>query len=310
MARRKFTTEFTINSFGSYRVLLKQHDLEDSNLIERLPDAPFHIYMITRRPRVAFDPESILFTEDEVRGTFTIQRQAEMERHDFVTRNLLGTHEVRVECPYPHNEYQIYDKDDNFISGGKVPILLSNLSEQYWEYLDLEVLYVGQSYGTNGSRVAPDRLKSHSTLQGIYAEAINRSPDMDIWIVLWSFEPNLITSVGGFEAAESTMEQDKAHRDKVFSSSISEKQQINFTEAALIRYFQPVYNKIFKDTFPNPAHSSYSECYDLDLNGVSVELQTEGIRSRLWSKVVEPSWVHLPKYELHSADERKSMFEL
>ena len=61
---------------------------------------------------------------------------------------------------------------------------------------------------------------------------------------------------------------------------ITEQQQINFTEAALVRYFK------------HPAHKTYSQCYDLDLNAVNVELQTEEIMCRLWSPSVAPSWTH------------------
>lgn len=94
------------------------------------------------------------------------------------------------------------------------------------------------------------------------------------------------------------------------SNEITERQRINFTEAALIRYFSPEYNKIYKDTFPSPAHTTYSECYDLDLNSVSVELQTDRLYTRVWSKVIKPDYVHFCTFPLHSKEDRMYMFEI
>ncbi|TKG97822.1 hypothetical protein FC678_26315, partial [Peribacillus simplex] len=42
---------------------------------------------------------------------------------------------------------------------------------------------------------------------------------------------------------------------------IRKKQEINFTEAALIRYFQPKYNDIMKYRFPSRTHTEYSDLF-------------------------------------------------
>ena len=104
------------------------------------------------------------------------------------------------------------------------------------------------------------------------------------------------------------MEEDSEHIATVLSTKITEQQEINFTEAALIRYFQPPYNKTYKDSFPNPAHVTYSECYDIDLNMVNIEVQTEEVKARLWSEAVQPRWVHFCSFPLHSREDRVYMF--
>jgi hypothetical protein len=308
---RKYFTEFAVNMFGTRKVLLQQDMLMDPNLKDRLPTHdPFHIYMIARRPRLAFDPTTLFCDKDIFRGTFTRQVQSTFERHDFEVANLIGRDDLRFDCPYPHTTCELLTPEGVPIAGGKVAFLVGNFGLRFRHLLDLEILYIGQAYGEDGSRVAPERLKSHSTLQHIYSEAIARSPDMDIWIVLWAFEPLMITSMGGFEKTfQTTFDEDDLHREKVMNSTISEQQQINFTEAALIRYFQPPYNVIYKDSFPSPAHTTYAQCYDLDLNGVHVELQTEDIGTRLWSQTVKPQWVHFASFDLHSSEDRKSMFD-
>jgi hypothetical protein len=296
--------------FGTYKVLLQQDH------IDRLENGgfdsthPCHIYMVMRRPRIMLDPDSIKFEEKTISGAFNIQKGNSLEPHTFSVPNFLGASKLRIECLYPHTEFSIYDELDNKLSSGKVAFLIASFGE-FWRFLSLEVLYIGQSFGVEGARTAPERLKNHSTLQGIYAEAIRRSPDQEIWLLLWSFEQLLYMSFDGRQDTYGTsLDEDDAHIHQVLKTGITEQQQINFTEAALIRYFEPEYNKLFKDSFPSPAHKTYSECYDLDINFVAVELQTEDIMCQLWSPKVAPTWIHIAKYLLHSPEERKSMFDL
>ena len=296
--------------FGSGCVLLQQdrlHDLSGTPFCE----TPCHIYLIGRRPRIALIPDTIKFKNGLVGGEFTVQKGAVSERHSFVGLNELGTEDLRLECLYPHTEYKVLNSSGQSLASGKAALLVAMLHPDFWSLLDFEVLYVGQAYGEGGDRSAPDRLKNHSTLQSIYAEAMQRSPDKEVWISLWAFETLLLASFDGItKAFGTTSEQDAEHREKVLRTGITDQQKINFTEAALIRYFQPEYNIIFKDTFPNPAHKTYEECYNIDLNLVSVELQTEQLRCRFWSPKVAPKWVHFATFPLHSSEDRKSMLDV
>ena len=106
-----------------------------------------------------------------------------------------------------------------------------------------------------------------------------------------------------------SLDEDDAHIDAVLGKEITERQRINFTEAALIRYFQPEYNTIYRDSFPNPMHTSYSECYDLDINSVMAEIDTEDMDAQFWSSAAAPAWQHFATYALHSRAEREAMFE-
>jgi hypothetical protein len=133
---------------------------------------------------------------------------------------------------------------------------------------------------------------------------------MEIWLVLFRFEEMLLVTFDGRSKSYGTSdEQDLAHMQSVLGTPVTEAQRINYTEAALIRYFRPPYNTEYKNSFPSPAHASYAECYDLDLNAVTVEIDSRQIRCRLWSEAVEPTWIHLPRFELHSKEERQSMFD-
>lgn len=309
MATRKYLTEFGLNMFGSYSALLQHDKIEELATDNTYAANPCHIYMITRRPRITLEPSSIKFDEEHVKGIFNIQRGANLEPYSFEIPNQLGTSNLKIDCPYPHTEFRIYNENNETVSFGKTALLISMIGK-FWELLPLEVLYVGQAYGAEGTRSAPARLKNHSTLQRIYAEAIRKSPDQEIWLVLWSFEQVLLMGIDGTQQIYGTTDQeDKEHTHLVVRNNVTEQQRINFTEAALIRYFEPEYNKIYKGSFPNPDHKNYSECYDLDINFISVELQTRDLMCQLWSPKAPARWTHYATYLLHSIEERKAMFD-
>lgn len=308
MSKRKYISEFGLNMVSGFSVLMQQDSL---TLVDQIGFNP-HIYIIGRRPKISLNPDSVIFTQESVSGEFRKHIKDKYVSIPFKTRNMLNTYDVSLKCDYPYTEYEIIENGSgDVIAKGKCALLLASFGSNYWEHMDLEVLYVGQAYGKDGLRTAPDRLKKHETLQGIYAEAIKNSPDHDIWLVLCTFEPLLLSSFDGRQKEyATTTEQDTEHMSQVINTDITEQQQINFTEAALIRYFKPSYNTTYKDSFPNPAHSTYSECYDIDLNMICVEVQTEDLGLRLWSEAVAPKWVHFCSFPLHSKEERMYMFEL
>ena len=97
---------------------------------------------------------------------------------------------------------------------------------------------------------------------------------------------------------------------RFLSNTLNEQQIINFTEASLIKYFKPAYNIEYKDKFPNPAHKSYSECYDLDINSVCFELGTDCIKTRLFSSTIPPAFIHLGCFTMESKEKRINMFDI
>jgi hypothetical protein len=308
MSIRKYLSEFGLNMINEWIFVLQQDQLDT---IKEFPHS-FHIYMIARRPRITLDPDVMIFTEEHVEGQFKIQKGNSFDLFKFNVPNHLGAN-VRLECPYPHTEYKIYNDQGNLVSAGNAAALMTKFAYENTtehEALDLEVLYIGQAYGDSGERTAPDRLVNHSTLQEIYADTLRKTPDRDIWILLCSFERMLMTSFDGTASIYGTTdEEDLDHITTVLKNPITMQQEINFTEAGLIRYFQPEYNDKFKYNFPNPAHSTYSQCYELDLNALSIELNTEELMSRLWSPNISREWIHLIEYPLHSKEQRKYMFD-
>lgn len=306
---RKFMSEFAVNMVGGPAALIQQEDLDSSEVENMFSENPCHIYMICRRPRMYIEPQDTNFTYDKFEGNVTILDGPRLIKEPFsmLTNDSDG---FKYVSDYPYNSFVIHDEDGAIKLVGKTASLVCRLGYEIQKHLVYEVLYVGQSYGSDGNRVAPDRLASHSTLQRIYADAQSRTPDKEIWIILWSFSPLLITSIDGrSKEFEMSNDEDSEHIDQVLSTEITEEQKINFTEAALIKYFQPEYNTIYKDSFPTPIHSSYSECYDLDINSIIVEIDTSYLYCKLWSRAVKSDFHHIVSYPLHSREEREAMFD-
>lgn len=182
----------------------------------------------------------------------------------------------------------------------------------------LEVLYVGQGYGEEGERLALDRLCSHSTLQRILADTLHENPDQELLLLLYRYEHyrKILSSEGDFSATPTaTEEEESLNFYNVQEAEFARKNRVSLAEAALIRYFEPKYNKIYKTTFPSPKHKIIEELIRKDFSGLSVEIDTSNIRAKLVSGCTKPSnclfskkhpFVHIANIPLYSTEERES----
>lgn len=311
---KRLPTEFAINMNLDKMMILQQPELKIVNETKYFDeDSPCHLYFICKRPRITIDPDNFEVTKEYIKLTFNIQRKNKFEVKEYKFTNTFSRDDIKLKSEYPNNIFQLYTDDEILVDAKVAPFLQTLIRE---DFLDLEVLYIGQSYGVEGARTAPDRLMSHSTLQGIYAEAIINNPDSEIYLALASFtQINIMMMDGRTKFTDEELDEDAIRRpivnDKLNWEGISEQQKINFTEASLIKYFQPKYNKIYKDSFPNPAHKTYSECYELDINAVCIELQTyEMINCCMYSEAIKSAPWHMEKFLLNSEEDRKSMFEI
>ena len=309
-------TEFAINSFASMMCIFQPGDFQYIDSTAFNVDRPCHIYVIASRPRIGVIKDSLTSDDDSISLSFKIwQQDTYCERIVKLRNDFVPKGPVSIETKYPFTSFTLSSGENSMMA--KSALLLSQLRPRSVEdiYLDLQVLYVGQSYGTDGSRTAPERLEKHETLQAVYGEASRDFPDREIWIMLFSFEQMGIAKFDGVTSfSDSDRKGDKERALKFFNTvwtgGIAEKQFICFTEAAMIRYFQPKYNDHFKYNFPNPAHTSYSECYDLDVNSVNVELGTfDAIKEKLYSDSIPSRSIHFATFALHDAQERRSMFD-
>jgi hypothetical protein len=169
------------------------------------------------------------------------------------------------------------------------------------------VLYVGQAYGDDGSRSAVDRLRRHETLQKI---ALQGAPvGHELYLILLEVEPqNTVFTVFCPEAQNKDEggERISMGLDKLFNTNEAERTALY--EASLIRYFQPKYNKEFKNSFPSTNLKVLADCYAKDFSAVVAELCNERFPCEIFSERVAPSRFHIVTHDLHAEAARKLFF--
>lgn len=297
------------------KISICQQDDLDNPILEKDFDEeyPCHIYFITARPRVVLCPDKCKFEGSLIKFVFKIQKGFNFEEKEIILKTSEDTKNFELKSDFPHNKFYVFENGKQLLYA-KSSLYYFMHQRNYNKDMDSELLYVGQSFGANGERKSPDRLKSHSTLQNIYSEAIQNNPDKEIWINLLSFERILFTSFDGLDKTnkreDNEVEKVSNVMHKFMTNKLNEKQIINFTEASLIKYFRPKYNIIYKDKFPDPAHKSYTECYDLDINSVAIEMDTEPIGTKLFTNTVQPRFINLGSFTLKSRENRKSLFNI
>ena len=221
------------------------------------------------------------------------------------------TVDVRL-SEYPHRELLAYD------SNGEVTWYLPasafcfqhGLHVENPDLSNLEVLYVGQAYG-DGSRSAFERLKNHSTLQKILATAQYESPESEILLLTFEYLPyKIIINIDGITGAQISDKRDQERFYSIKENHLTEHQQICLAEAGLIRYFQPKYNKIYKNKFPSKDYKVLTACYDLDFSALAVEIDTEDLGFKLFSDRVTARTHHISNIDLVNHEDRWGFFHM
>jgi len=307
----KYRYEFSLNVWGFLNLVMQPSDFEllnATNGFDQFKEDPFHLYMICSRPRITFDPEAFVLTRQEICGSLRMQVGELFEKHEFKVENNVKDEVTAIECPYPHTFVHL--KTDARIHIIKAGLWAARTATMH-EHLTMEILYIGQSYGVDGSRTAPERLQNHETLLSIVADCSARQPDKDVWLILWNLNSRWFTVIDGRENSYTTSENDDEERmQSLLKITTPADLEINLAEAALIRYFRPLFNRQMKDKFPHRDHKSYRAAYEWDVNSLIVEVDTEDLGFMLKSPTVSPDWHHTAIFPFHSDEQRRQLFEM
>lgn len=161
--------------------------------------------------------------------------------------------------------------------------------------------------GEDGSRHALDRLKKHETLQKIAVKGIPEG--CSLTILMLAIEPanQLITMFNPW-AKDKSQGSDRIKKglDKLFETN--EAERTTLYEASLIRYFQPPFNKEFKNSFPSTNLKVLADCYDKDFSAVAAEISIDELPFWLFSAAVERKPYHIAKHDLHTDAARRVFF--
>ncbi|WP_231942751.1 hypothetical protein [Cupriavidus taiwanensis] len=272
-----------------------------------------HIYLICRRPGFSYDPFSFVYEDGKIKGDLVYKAAGVPHKIPFEREFALydGAVEV-VLSPYPHREIHTLDQNGEMVRYLPATALGIGLGIHVAERSlgDLEVLYVGQAYA-EGKRTAIDRLKSHSTLQKILATVQYNMPDDEIFVLTFEYAPyRIISMFDGMAKNPIKGEVDEKRFISIQNNPLTKHQQICLIEAGLIRYFQPEYNKIYKESFPASDQGILSACYELDFSALAVEINTDELDFSLYSKTVRAKQHHIAQFDLINPRERLSFFLL
>lgn len=300
---RKYMSEFALHSFSSEIVTCYPSHLDtlkDSS-------ARYHIYMVNKIPRLSFIKNSLKFNEGQLQ--VSIQKGVTKVKFDDI-----GVFFEEYKDPQMGFKAELIDDKNLRLKDDKRGSLNLDVLSFYRKFskniLPMEILYIGKSYGKDGNSDALKRLAKHSTLQEIYRDIIARDIESEIIFTLWEFTPRLYTSIDGRSTFTVSESENKEHAKNVYSNAplVLDDHIINVTEAALINYFKPKYNQVFKDNFPSIKHSSYKYYYNYDFNGIIVELDTVTTRIEIYTKHNSYNWREHIKFNLNSEEERSSIF--
>lgn len=120
----------------------------------------------------------------------------------------------------------------------------------------------------------------------------------------------VISSIDGRAKEAIRDERDQKRFVSIIDNPLKKGQQISLAEAALIRYFQPKYNKIYKKKFPSRELKVLAQCYEYDFSALAVEINTDELCLTLYSDSVQPAMHHTANIDLVDHEERAGFFHM
>lgn len=288
------------SSFSTYIELLRivyPSMIKEWEEVYKCIDQTPYIYMIHKVDKFKFNKEKSYYSEGKL--IFTIYNNKEeyvFDLYDFIITNhkdyMIETGEISFDRSL--KRAFIHFDDDRKLAIDAMDIISNVITRSYMtefstknlKDIELEILYVGMSYGNAGESDAFKRLKNHSTLQKISSKALDEEWDKDIAISLWSVHGNIATVMNPKYYDD---KEDINHIEKIFDGNYKFKDQINFSEAGLIHYFQPEYNEKLKKQFPDFKSKNYNEKILKDFDGIFLEIGLDYFDVKLKSndKVVD-----------------------
>lgn len=292
----KFDVEHALNIYALSFCTFPASCLYNAEIMEamKIDERNYHIYLIGYVPNMSIN--SISKVEDRL--TISIRMQDQVYDLNFKIPESLSLKENDGRWHLEDESGQRFDINQELVSlalnktcGGN-PFLIK---------------YIGQSYGKDGSRNAIDRLMKHETLQKIALKGVPEGYTLQVILLELQLENRVFTLF--YPNAENS-DCDGARRDngldKLFGTSTAER--VSLFEAALIRYFAPEYNKIFKDNFPSTKLSILRDCYEKDFLALVSEICIDNLPYYLCSEAVSPAYYHVIKNDLQDDKKRRQFF--
>jgi hypothetical protein len=310
----KYNVEFFLEFSCIDRFIFRVSDIgELENITDELKErlGSCHIYLICKRPRIALQLTPIRLDDDFIYLELNFRILGNNQLAEVkLPRKIFSSEEVRFEVSkFPHREMNTYDSNGNQIS----TVLLANFVHLFEplpdEVKDLKVLYIGKGL----KKSAKDRLESHSTLQKILADINSNEPDMEVFVLVYSFpNPKKNTAIMRHSGMRTEIQGRVANErnKKVIHFKPSLDLQVALIEASLISYFKTEkYNTHYID-FPNGKYKSLKEFYEMDFAALLVSIDNENIgMQRIFSDAIKASHIHQARIDFRKLEGKFSFFE-
>lgn len=298
---KAFDVEHALSMYAEDYVYLPAAGIYDDEALAGLMDRirKCHIYMVGFSPRVDFEGAS--------------QDGRELVCH----LKMLGeVYDVRFPLPEgldlhtEHVDGQDYWRLENragqrfFPSESQMQTRLALTGKVHFD-----IQYIGQAYGKSGSRNALDRLRKHETVQKIALQGVPEAHSLQVVMLRVVPATRMLTMFNPRAKDISKGEKRiKAGLDKLFGTD--EAERTTLYEASLIRYFEPRYNKEFKDSFPSTNLKILQDCYEKDMSAIIAEVNFDDMPFVFKSEKIAPQESIMAMHNLHATEDRAVFFGL
>lgn len=313
-----------LNFIPSVPIIFNPLDFFEKRLKKKLTSIidsnKYHVYILCKRKKIYFQESkpdgpdfnltSFYFLDDNHNKISNVYRHSsELTIHTHDKEN--GSYDISLRgAPGSIRDFELTNIFFNIYAQYETAPDKSSVI-----YSDLEVMYIGQSYGKKARKKIDYRIAKHEKVQEIALSITNSGSNEEVIAIgvvvnvrdlATSFSPYVPNAqVPSVESITKTL---KALQQRA-KARIAEDQEITVFEASLIRYFQPKLNTEYKKTFPSPGFPSYQDLYNTTFNYSTVEINTGELFARLYSKIIpERKYVHLQHYPLTSLSEKEDFF--
>lgn len=302
LKEQKFGVEHALELNARSSVIMPVRFLYEPDRLEQYRDtlATCHIYMIGHLPIMQTDGAG------EIDGSHVITKWLIAGKSYEVRTDIFTTG-----CTV-HKEnglWWIVDPDGNRRTPDKLMERARRQLGDEHSALPFTVLYIGQAFGKNGSRQALDRLlKGHEKLQEI---CIKGAPEgQALYVLLIDLEPGTnLATIFNPQAKDHDSQYERIVQGLQAQAETSEAEKTTLYEASLIRYFQPPYNKEFKETFPSTNMTLLEGCYGKDINSIMATLNLDA-DFQVKSDIVPQKKDHFVHHQLQTEQDRRIFFGL
>lgn len=177
------------------------------------------------------------------------------------------------------------------------------------ETTDYEILYIGKGIGNKKPSNAYKRVQDkHEKIQEILIDILENEPYNELFTLLMDVDkPDLLCSSFPHLCDSRTINNEGRLKELSISTEekFSKNEIIDITEACLIKYFDPIYNKNLKDKDSSGKEKVFQKCKKLDINSiVTVIDNSQLVNVLLYSQSVEVNNLHKSVYKLHAENNR------